>query len=61
MIHDCTRLHSTGSHKGSSSEMEASKEKIINKPRRYKKPSPKVNLTAVNKLVEVVLKQLSEK
>jgi hypothetical protein len=41
--------------------MEASKEKIINKPRRYKKPSPKVNLTAVNKLVEVVLKQLSEK
>ena len=32
MIQDCTRLHSTGSQRGSSSTINASTKKIINKP-----------------------------
>jgi len=35
----CTKLHSIGSHNGSSSVTQASIKKIINKPRKYKKPS----------------------
>ena len=38
-IHVWTRLHSTGSHKGSSSVTKASTVKIIKSPRKYTIPS----------------------
>ena len=38
-IQDCIKLHSTGSHKGSSSAIKASITQTINNPLMYKKPS----------------------
>lgn len=58
MIHDCTRLHSTGSQMGSSSVKHASIKNKINNPRRYKNPSPKVRLKVSKRLISVFFKKL---
>ena len=50
-----TRLHSTGSHNGSSSVKLASMKNIIIKPRTYKRPSPKTVLYTLKNLVEAAL------